>query len=396
MHACGNKAANANKQTPSMLVNTAKMGVLILCLGLVECEVAQRADVKKEVVGTSHHPSGFNTDNGLRRTGTEHVLQSTKLRFGDGTSTSIDSSNGYSGNLKQPFYSTDGSNWTKLSYSTQSTFFKIRVGGPESYTFGPPAMSPSNYAQNGTLLSTDLPYTLDANGFTVSSGNNTGYGALSVTQTHTNISGGATLTVERTYSIPGADRSTLSTDIKMCATGAMVTNIRVWFAFRDDYVGTGSMADEPSKQIGDWADGSFVPVNTTTNMGYGVGKVLKVFTPDEFVFIYSTSDKSKALIAGTGSSGLLNADPFSSQTNITSDDNSFGVFVDVGDLAAGTCATRTVGYAAGSISAIAEVAAAAAPPPPPPPHPPPTPPPPPPPPPKQPPPPPNKKKKKPK
>merc|ERR1719409_1148400 len=286
--------------------------------------------------------------------GPPYNFGSSNLRFG--TSTSLDSLDTSTGNLKQPFYY-NGATWRKLTYSSNALDFVMKTGGT------PHGPGTGTSGTGGTEVSFGSA-TVDVTGMDPSGD---GHGLLIVSQTAT--VGSATVTLTREYTIANADSRTATMNVRVRAEGASVPSVLMWMGTRDDYIGS---TDSPGKDIGDFdSDGNFV-------VGEG-GKTVKVTSGSEAVFFTTPSENAYAVQARCCSfNNVVNMNPFNvvpgtSASNtelrlsIPGADGSYGVYFNLGDVADGGEVVATAAYAAGSIEDLAavteEVAAAANPPP---------------------------------
>merc|ERR1719409_609783 len=282
--------------------------------------------------------------------GPPYNFGSSNLRFG--TSTSLDSLDTSTGNLKQPFYY-NGATWRKLTYSSNALDFVMKTGGT------PHGPGTGTSGTGGTEVSFGSA-TVDVTGMDPSGD---GHGLLIVSQTAT--VGSATVTLTREYTIANADSRTATMNVRVRAEGASVPSVLMWMGTRDDYIGS---TDSPGKDIGDFdSDGNFV-------VGEG-GKTVKVTSGSEAVFFTTPSENAYAVQARCCSfNNVVNMNPFNvvpgtSASNtelrlsIPGADGSYGVYFNLGDVADGGEVVATAAYAAGSIEDLAavteEVAAAA-------------------------------------
>jgi len=202
---------------------------------------------------------------------------------------------------------------------------------------------------SGSKLDLSGRATIDDSGLTTE-----GHGTLIISQSvdqyesqETNPSGsvGATLHITREYSIADIDSTTFMMTMKVRAEGGNVANVRVWMGTRDDFVGG---TDQPTKEIGNFDEnGDFVP-------GAG-GKTLRVSTTEEGIFFTTPSDGAAVQASCCSFDKVIRKDPAESEISATND-GSYGIYFNFGDLADGDEEVAIAAYAAGSLEALAEVA----------------------------------------
>jgi hypothetical protein len=248
---------------------------------------------------------------------TEIALDNGKLRFGNGTEASINNKGG----LQQPFYF-NVSDWRKLTYSTYPLNYAVGV--------------------DGATLTDNMLTSLAINTSSITSGSGvaTATGELTV--------GGKLLGISHHYSLGSS-----SSYIKIVTTiqnkdASSISNVKFWTGTQDDWVG---ITDGPSKIKGNLVDGSFVELTSSTQQA----TALKIFSGSESVLFFSTHDSAEMIInEGLGFSNIVNTDPRNSPLTMTGD-NSYGMLLPLGTLAAGASASFTWYYAAGTLSEIENI-----------------------------------------
>ncbi len=272
--------------------------------------------------------------------GTE-VLDNGLLKFGNSVQDSI---NAVTGMLEQPFYYQNGSP-LQLTYSNYALNLGLGVNGDGT----------NDWNLNGdvNLSPSFTNITVDTSSFSSGSGTLVWQGDITIN--------GAQLQITHIYELP-ADSAYIETRTYVTNIGAAdATNLRVWVGTRDDYI---AGTDSPAKQKGNLVGGSF-EVNTAVGQQ---GKAIKVYSGNEAILFYSTSEKADTIIApgygwNTSSSYSPGIDPSLSAYEQSPDDGGYAMYVRLDDLAAGETQSFDWFYAAGSnqqIDAIiADVSAAA-------------------------------------
>ncbi|SFO02238.1 Por secretion system C-terminal sorting domain-containing protein [Paenimyroides ummariense] len=271
---------------------------------------------------------------GLEAVTAQTVLNNNKVRIGNGTESSINSS----GNMQQPFYYNQTLNlWRKLTFSSYPLDNAFATGGSGT----------SEWNINGTLVENPLltGQVIDYSQY-VSTGTNMGYGKIISTG---NITiGAATLQVEYTYTL-GQNSSFIQVKCKVTNVGnATATNVRTWLGTRDDYVGNN---DRPTKTRGNLVNGAFATVSSTSVQA----KALKIESGVEGVLFYTTHPRAYTSISSCCSFiNAINTDPLNSAVSVTSD-NSYAMYVRFNDLPVGASDEFSLYYAAGDIADLEEI-----------------------------------------
>lgn len=271
------------------------------------------------------------------------VLNNDRLRFGTGSSDSVNSS----GNLLQPFYySTNYSGWRKLTYSSYPLDFELGEGGDGSSWWN----RNGSFSYNPNLSG----QTIDTSGFTSYNGGANGYGTI-ISEGQFTVNGKA-MEIRTTYELPETKSYVKVTTQLKNVSGVAMSNLRYWVGTRDDYVG---LTDSPRKQKGNLVDDAFELIpNSTTR-----AKALKISTADEGVLFYTDTDEANVIIgASYGWSNIQNRNPEDSPIDIQSD-NSYAFYVRLNDLAPNETQELVWYYAAGPVdqldNIVASVSAAA-------------------------------------
>jgi hypothetical protein len=245
-------------------------------------------------------------------------LASSNIRFGaTGAASSID----VNGNLEQPFYRS-GSDWRKLTYSSNALDFRAVSGGS--------VIASSDDSSYRT-------FTTDTSWFSGTTG------TVSVTLTTGDI------TLVRSYEVASTSSRSMTATITMTNNGASAaTASGAWFGTKDDWVGT---TDGPRKRTGTLGAGGF----TYSSSG---GSTLEIASGSEVVYLTSSDAGSVGLIARRGafSNVCVTTTPLTDVTN----DGSYAMFLDFGDIPAGASVSRSLTYAAGTLADVSAIAAEAA------------------------------------
>lgn len=268
------------------------------------------------------------------------ILNNERLRFGDGTQHSLNSS----GILLQPFYKNSGGTWRKLTYSNFPMDIRWGVSGDGT----------NNWNINGTMQNNPVLNNAvsDYSGFTVTNaGTGQGYGVIKITGEFT--LDGKLLEAEYTYTLL-QNEGYIKMQIKLTnKSGGNVSNVRMWIGTRDDWVGT---TDGPTKERGNIVNGAFELITNQTDQA----KVIKVKTGAEAILFYSTSDGAYATINSCCS--FTNATDQNPLTNVITQtgDGSYAMYSRMNDLANNESDEFEVYYAAGSLADIDDIVEAVA------------------------------------
>ncbi|EOD05542.1 hypothetical protein EMIHUDRAFT_250244 [Emiliania huxleyi CCMP1516] len=153
------------------------------------------------------------------------VLQTDSIRFGTGSEDSIQVG---VENIQQPFAFVGGA-FTKLTYSAYPMDFELQAGGSTAT-----ACLGFDFTDESGFIGTSSDGT-----------NNFGFGSISATKTCS--IGGATLSIDWTFTLSASNSKALSLAITVSSSGAAASDVQVWWGTRDDWVGT---TDGPAKTIG--------------------------------------------------------------------------------------------------------------------------------------------------
>ena len=223
------------------------------------------------------------------------------MRLGNGAQDSV---NAVSGSLEQPFYKDAAGSWRKLTFASHGLDLTVKLGGV-AQSLGTPAIS------TGVA------------------------GVTSVVQSM----GGGTLTREYTL-----ESRTLGTKHTVCAGSQPMTQFEVWVGTRDDYVGS---TDVPHETLGSFSGSGFVAA--TSKAG---NTVVKITSNTEGIFFYTTHASAHALLASCCSfSNVVNMAPSATALQHTGD-TAYGLYFELGDVAAGECKSFVTFYAAGNLASL--------------------------------------------
>jgi hypothetical protein len=262
------------------------------------------------------------------------VLDNGKLRFGDGTQSSVNTE----GNLEQPFYYDPGqSSWYQLTYAIYPLDNAIGINGTGTNEWN----VTGDVVENPSLAN----QVVDTSGF-VSTNGSVGYGTVVSTGT-VNINGTA-LEMKNTYEL-GAGKSFVKITTRITNTSnAQVNNVRVWVGTRDDYVG---MTDQPTKTRGNLDSNGFAALSNATTRSAAV----QITSGQQGVLFYSTSPKAHTSINDCCDfSNAYLQNPATSLIQRTND-GSYALFVRMNDLAVGASEEFTWYYAAGAIADLTSI-----------------------------------------
>ncbi|NBO54868.1 MAG: hypothetical protein EBU84_09795, partial [Actinobacteria bacterium] len=275
-------------------------------------------------------------NNGLMQFGVQ-TNGATNATVAANPKTSINSS----GSLEQGFYF-NGTNWYKLSYSSYPLDLAIGVGGTGT----------SEWNTNGTLQSFDgltlQQRVVECSGFQQTSVSGTiarGYGTLRSIGRYT--VGGATLELERTYTLGESSRY-LRIDETIRNVGASTAeNLRFWVGTRDDWIG---INDTNTKTRGNISEsGVFTGISASDVQA----KALKVNNTNDVVYFYTTSNIG--YVTGLQRYGdfvtqVVRQDPSTAATSVTND-GSYGMFRRFPNLSPDQSDTFTWYYVASTAAA---------------------------------------------
>ena len=267
------------------------------------------------------------------------VFENQTLRFGDGAEASINDK----GLLLQPFFYTEDSStadFYKLTYSTYPLDFMLGVGGSE-YADGN-----LYHSTNGSLDSASSNFSINISEYFEKTG--TVRVAMDVDTTE------GILPVSHEYSLEqGSDFLKATTSITN-QTSADVNNLRLWVGTQDDWIVN---SDWNFKTRGGLGNEGFVPVDNQTS---DVAKVLVVSEnaldsgDGASVLFYSTKEGVNAIVGDSYRwSNIIGADPDNQEDRSGSaGDNSYALYLDVGNLSDASQADVTWYYAASPVDEI--------------------------------------------
>jgi gliding motility-associated-like protein len=269
------------------------------------------------------------------------VLNNNLLRFGTGSENSVNNS----GNLQQPFYyNSTLALWRKLTFSTYPLDNSFAIGGDGSNEWNLNGTRVNNPAMSSQVI--------DLSGYILTSSPN-GYGTIISTGT-INI-GGSNLEIRNTYELADDNAFIKITTKVKNISGSSINNVRYWVGTRDDYVGG---TDQPKKEKGNLVDGAFSKITSAATRALA----LRISTADEGVLFYTNSSKGNNIInTCCDFNNVINTNPQLSSIEITND-GSYGFYVRMNDLPAGSSDEFSWYYASGKLAdletIIADVAAA--------------------------------------
>ncbi|CAJ1413160.1 unnamed protein product [Effrenium voratum] len=207
------------------------------------------------------------------------------------------------GGLGQPFYHSPERGWTKLTYAHQDLECTVKVNGDEVDYASPP--------EEVHWYRSDL----------------------AETSSQLIQGGGPAAKLDRTYSFTG-NGMVFVANYTFTAMRDL-DSAQVWLGTSDDWVGT---TDRPTKEQGEFDGASFQPK--------AGGKVLRVKSGEESVFVFSTNPNSESIILRHyGQWQSVQAATFSDLAESTSD-GAYGIYVPLGSLRAGEKKSAAVYYAA--------------------------------------------------
>ncbi len=253
----------------------------------------------------------------IKTTTSTHIINNGKLRFGDGSEDSINDKGG----LEQPFYFNQS--WKQLTYSDYPLNYGIGINGTAPLLDN----SLSNIVYNYSGLSSG-------------SGVVTATGELTVD--------GKLLEITNRYELGAAFSFIKITTTVKNKSDSEITDVKYWAGTQDDYVGG---TDSPSKIKGNLVDGVFVDLTAMDQQA----KALKIYTGSEGVLFFSTNPNTDMILySDLDFNGLVGVDPRASVYSMSGDD-SYGMRIALGNIAAGATASFDWYYAAGSIADIGTI-----------------------------------------
>jgi hypothetical protein len=266
-----------------------------------------------------------------------YALDNQRLRFGTGSENSVNTK----GLLQQPFYKS-GTTWYPLTYSSYPLNYAVATGTGTGHWTGGTVFDFDNLPA-GALTS----QTIDYSSF-VSAGGKT-YGQItSVGRASIN---GSLLEFTNVYSLGENDSYIKITSKVKNVSGSTVQNMSMWTGTRDDWVGG---SDSVTKTKGSLSTGSFVAIGNQATLA----DALEIKSGSEGVLFYSTSPRiNMSIHPSLGFQNPVNQNPTSSQITIFGDD-SYAMYVPVGDLTNNQEFSFDWFYAAGALADLVAVAAA--------------------------------------
>jgi len=253
----------------------------------------------------------------IKTTASTNIINNGKLRFGNGVEDSINNKGG----LQQPFYF--NAVWKQLTFSNYPLNYAISINSTAAVL-------------DSALTGVTYDYTTLANG----SGIAIGTGDLTVD--------GKLLGITNRYEL-GANASYIK--IKTTVqnkSDTEITNVKYWTGTQDDYVGG---TDVPSKIKGNLVNGAFVDLTAMDQQA----KALKIYTGSESVLFFSTHPNTEMILnQSLGFGNIILTDPRTSSFSMTGD-NSYGMIIPMGTVAAGASVYFEWYYAAGSAADITTI-----------------------------------------
>ncbi|CAJ1327917.1 unnamed protein product [Effrenium voratum] len=228
----------------------------------------------------------------------QHVIKSEWLRIGPGTSDSLLPDGG----LGQPFYKSNVTGWTKLTYSNYEIDFSFKVDGQLARIANDVTLNfvNSSYAESTAQLVLD---------------------------------GVPQATLKRTYNFL-FQGVVFQTSLEVTALRDL-DSIEAWMGTADDWIGS---TDKPTKEQGVLTPGGF--------KAKAHGTVMHLFSGQEEVFIYSPHKASHAIILSHYGRW---SDVYGSQTSDLSSstsDGAYGIYVPLGHATRGQVRKASIFYAA--------------------------------------------------
>jgi len=233
--------------------------------------------------------------------------------------------------INQPLYNSPEKGWTKMTYSNYGLDFAVKTTTKSEQDNPPWSGVVAMEAFNG-----------DCNAdYSALSGDGTG----SITSTQTSESG--MLEITRTWELASASSSTLkvTVEFKNVRTDGRLYDIEAFYGTRDDWVGD---TDGPTK----------TPAMVTSNgvdMDVSGGNAVVVKSGNEAVILYSPHPSARGLYAGCCSFAnvMRLPDPSTWTGEDSSNDGSYAVYVNVGNLEMGQTTSADFFYGVGEPTAEA-------------------------------------------
>jgi len=210
--------------------------------------------------------------------------------------------------IRQPFYNGPGG-WRKMTYSSYGLNFALKTSGAEEAFSG---------SCNGDY----------------SSLNGDGTGSITSTQTNENLE------LTRTWNLPSGSSSVLTLVVVVKNVGSIpLVNLEAFWGTRDDWVGS---TDSPTKEPAAITSGGVnVPVSS--------GNAVLVQSGNEALLIFSPDPTARGLIDSCCSFyNILNiGNPSTFTSGQVTNDGSYAIYVNGGDLAPGASKTFSFFYGVG-------------------------------------------------
>ena len=274
-------------------------------------------------------------------TGTNQVINNGNMRFGDDRELAINTS----GNLKQPFYSSDGgTTWWQLTFTDGLRVVPIaRNPYPLDSKFGVGGDGTNTWNTSGDLEPNPIMagQVFDSSSFSGGSG---------VIKVKGNITvGTAQLELINSFNIDAGTNFIEVTTTAKNIGAAAITNLRYWIGTRDDFVGD---TDSPAIVRGNLVSGAFQPLTLMTEGS----SALRITTPDEGILFFtlaSNANNSHAVF-DFNFNPSENLDPDTALISNTID-GSYSMYVRMNDLAVNESDSFTWYYAAAALDDLDDV-----------------------------------------
>lgn len=279
------------------------------------------------------------------------IFDNGKLRFGNGSAASINSS----GNLLQPWYynpnfipessqSKTSDDYYKLTYSQNPLDFEIGVGGNGQDYWNRNGI----FLLNPSLTNPDTSETASPKIEFIDYNATGKFGTVQVSGIVNFIDNNVTIAsikIETTYEL-GQMASYIKVSTKFTNVGmSKIENFRYWVGTRDDWIG---QTDRPTKTKGNLLNGEFIPIEIQST----TSKALKIYTGNDGVLFYTDSDKANIIVgAGFGWSYIQNRNPIDSPITSNSD-QSYAFYVRFNDLEVNESDDIVWYYAAGPLAEL--------------------------------------------
>merc|ERR1719240_1047338 len=252
------------------------------------------------------------------------VLQSSKLRFGNGEGSSVCGGQ----QLQQPFLwlqqTPSSGEWKKLTYDAKPMEAMISVGGE----------------LQETCLGFD---STDESEFIVE--DSFGYGTITGTKQCT--VGETTLVLTQSFTLAKADSASLTTALTVSATGADAANVEFWWGTGDDYI---AGSDWTYKEVGTLGSDGF----TAAEQGNAVLVTSGTDDDDNAVGVSFGSPSPGARALHAHCCQFSNIYNLNKDTNFTVgkvfNDGSYGVYLPLGTIKAGEAASASAFYSAAKVT----------------------------------------------